>query len=340
MLKTPAKILFIIMMMIGTFMAISSNSWVSAWMGLEINLLAFIPLMTTINNLMSSEAALKYFLTQTLASLMFLFASIFLFLKPLDQVNTLILFKMMILCTLLIKSGTAPFHFWFPMVMEGLSWMCGLILLTWQKIAPLVLISYLPFNKIFYIISIISIFIGSIGGLNQTSLKKIMAFSSINHLGWMLTALSVNENLWFMYFTVYSLLSLTLVMFFNMFKIFYMNQVFSLFVNSKIFKFIFCMNFLSLGGLPPFTGFFPKWMVIQHLIHSNQIMLMFLMTTLTLVTLYYYIRICYSAFMFNHNENNWNTLMKINSTNLFILMIMTFFSSFSLFILSLVYFML
>nr|UPX88369.1 NADH dehydrogenase subunit 2 [Leptogaster cylindrica] len=340
MLKTPAKILFFIIMMIGTFMAISSNSWISAWMGLEINLLAFIPLMTTINNLMSSEAALKYFLTQALASLIFLFASIFLFLNPIDQINNLNLFKVMILCTLLIKSGTAPFHFWFPSVMEGLSWMCNLILLTWQKIAPLMLMSYLPFSKIFYMISIISIYIGSIGGLNQTSLKKIMAFSSINHLGWMISALSSNENLWFMYFAIYTILTFTLIMFFNMFKIFYMNQMFSLFMNSKMFKFTFCMNFLSLGGLPPFTGFFPKWMVIQHLIHNNQIMLMFLMTTLTLITLYYYIRICYSAFMFNHSENNWNISMKINSMNLFFMMVMTFLSSFSLFILSFMYFML
>lgn len=109
-------------------------------------------------------------------------------------------YELLILSTLLLKNGAAPFHFWFPGVIEGLSWINGLILITWQKIAPLILISY-NINYNFFLISIIlSIIIGALGGLNQTSLRKLIAFSSINHLGWILIAIINNELLWFTYF--------------------------------------------------------------------------------------------------------------------------------------------
>jgi len=259
-----------------TLISISANSWFTVWIGLEINLLSFIPLMTSSYNSSSSEASLKYFIIQAFASSLLLFFIIFFILKSnlVIEIEYLNNFNFLIYLSLIIKLGAAPFHFWFPNVIEGLTWINRLILMTWQKIAPIIIISYSLFNNIITIIIIFSIIVGSIGGLNQTSLRKIIAFSSINHIGWILTALFFNERLWFLYFFIYRILNIRLIFLFHNIKIFYLNQIFSIFINSYLIKFIFLINFLSLGGLPPFLGFFPKWIIIQSLSNINQNFLM------------------------------------------------------------------
>nr|QBF01217.1 NADH dehydrogenase subunit 2 [Stegana wangi] len=341
MFNNSSKILFVIIMMAGSLITITSNSWLGAWMGLEINLLSFIPLMSDNNNLMSTEASLKYFLIQAMASTVLLFAIILNMMK--SNINfdiNMSYISSIMLSSLLLKSGAAPFHFWFPNIMEGLSWMNCLLLMTWQKIAPLMLISHVNIKLFLFSSIIMSVIVGSLGGLNQSSLRKLMAFSSINHLGWMLMALNSNETIWMVYFLMYSFLSFTLTFMFNNFKIFHFNQMFSMFFNSKILKFILFMNFLSLGGLPPFLGFLPKWLVIQQLSTENQyFMLMILMMT-TLITLFFYLRICYSAFMLNYYENNWIINLNFKNIHHFMYLIMSFFSIFGLSFISILYFML
>nr|YP_010533951.1 NADH dehydrogenase subunit 2 [Condylostylus luteicoxa]UXX49965.1 NADH dehydrogenase subunit 2 [Condylostylus luteicoxa] len=343
MIKNSSKILFILIMMLGSLIAVSANSWMSAWMGLEINLLSFIPLMNDTNNLKSSEASLKYFLTQALASSILLFAVIIYMMKfnimfQMESKNNFS--KMIILSSLLLKSGTAPFHFWFPEVMEGLSWTNSLILMTWQKLAPLMMISYIQLNEFIFIVIIISAIVGSLGGLNQTSLRKIMAFSSINHLAWMLSAMLIHVNIWLNYFLFYSLLSTTIIWMFNMFKLYHFNQMFSYFSSSKYMKTIMMINLLSLGGLPPFTGFLPKWMIIQYLSINSQILLVTVLITTTLITLFFYLRMGFSAFMLNYYENNWLFYVPFNTFNLKSFMMSTFISILGLPILSMIYIML
>nr|QXG19139.1 NADH dehydrogenase subunit 2 [Drosophila bipectinata]QXG19334.1 NADH dehydrogenase subunit 2 [Drosophila malerkotliana] len=341
MFNNSSKILFITIMIIGTLITVTSNSWLGAWMGLEINLLSFIPLLSDNNNLTSTESSLKYFLTQALASTVLLFSVILLMLKNNfnNEINESFT-SMIIMSSLLLKSGAAPFHFWFPNMMEGLNWMNSLLLMTWQKIAPLMLISYLNIKDLLLISVILSVIVGAIGGLNQTSLRKLMAFSSINHLGWMLSSLMISESIWLVYFLFYSFLSFILTFMFNIFKLFHLNQLFSWFVNSKILKFTLFMNFLSLGGLPPFLGFLPKWLVIQQLTSCNQYFLLTVMMMSTLVTLFFYLRICYSAFMLNYFENNWMMTLNMKNFNMNLYLILTFFSIFGLFLISLFFFML
>nr|YP_010692957.1 NADH dehydrogenase subunit 2 [Anastrepha striata]WCB98073.1 NADH dehydrogenase subunit 2 [Anastrepha striata] len=339
MFNNSAKIMFFFILMMGTLITVSSNSWLSAWMGLEINLLSFIPLMSD-NNLMSTEASLKYFLTQAMASAVLLFAIIMMYLNnfPMFQSNSTYN-DMIIYSSLLLKSGAAPFHFWFPNVMEGLSWMNALVLMTWQKIAPIMLISYITIQQSTFIFSVIilSTIVGSMGGLNQTSLRKLMAFSSINHLGWMLAAMQINESMWVVYFCFYTFLSFSLTFIFNNFKMYHINQLFNSFFNSKILKFMLFLNLLSLGGLPPFIGFLPKWLVIQLLILNSQYTLMTIMTVMTLITLFFYLRLCFAAFMLNYNENNWTNYMQVNKISFKCMMILSFISTFSLILVSIIY---
>nr|QBF01265.1 NADH dehydrogenase subunit 2 [Phortica foliiseta] len=341
MFNNSSKILFIMIMILGTMITITANSWLSAWMGLEINLLSFIPLMSDNNNLTSTEASLKYFLTQALASTVLLFSVILLMLK--NNINMEINYSyisMIMLSSLLLKSGAAPFHFWFPNMMEGLTWMNSLMLMTWQKIAPLMLMSYLNIKLLLLTSAILSVIIGALSGMNQTSLRKLMAFSSINHLGWMISALMISESIWMIYFMFYSFLTFTLIFMFNIFKIFHLTQMFSLFFNSKILKFTLFMNFLSLGGLPPFLGFLPKWIVIQQLSFNNQYFLLIILMISTLITLFFYLRLCYSAFMLNYYENNFINQLKFNNWSMKLYLILTFISILGLSFISLFFFML
>nr|YP_010166725.1 NADH dehydrogenase subunit 2 [Oreodytes scitulus]QRV62829.1 NADH dehydrogenase subunit 2 [Oreodytes scitulus] len=323
------KLVFISTMCLGTIITISSFSWLGAWMGLEINLLSFIPLISMKNNPYSSEASIKYFLIQALASSVFLF-SVILIISKSKMMNELfflnkILF-MMLNSSILLKLGAAPFHFWFPEIIEGMNWINSMILMTFQKIAPMTILSYsVKSNQFILIIILMSTFIGSIGGLNQISLRKILAYSSINHIGWMLSTFIINEMMWITYFLIYSFLSLSIIMILNKFNIYLLKQMFLMISKNYLVKFFLVLNLLSLGGLPPFMGFFPKWMIIQSLSLNNFLLLMF-MIMMTLITLFFYLRIAYSSIMISNNEINFITIMNKNNFNNMLINLTSFLS--------------
>nr|YP_011026061.1 NADH dehydrogenase subunit 2 [Arctolamia fruhstorferi]WQM87499.1 NADH dehydrogenase subunit 2 [Arctolamia fruhstorferi] len=297
------KILFFFSMIIGTLIAISSYSWLSMWMGLEINLLSIIPLLKDKENLYPAESALKYFITQSLASSILLMGILLsLNLKEFFMEN--FQFLMLILnSALLTKLGAAPFHSWFPEVMEGLNWNLGLLMLTWQKIAPMILLYYNCFlSKFLLFIILLSTTLSGILGLNQISLRKIMAYSSINHMSWMLASTLHSQMIWFIYFCIYSIITFNIVIILMELEIFYLNQLYSILSFSKSMKFTFMLNFFSLGGLPPLLGFFPKWLVINNLVMNEFYFLSILLILLTLITLFFYLRITFSALMFTTKE--------------------------------------
>nr|UFP91757.1 NADH dehydrogenase subunit 2 [Bombyx mori] len=305
------KMFFLFILFFSTLISISSNSWFGCWIGLEINLLSFIPLISNSKNLLSVETSLKYFLTQSLASINFLFMILIKF-SLLKNFNMNNIISIMMNSSLLMKMGSAPFHFWFPNIVEGLSWMNNFMLMTWQKISPMILLSYY-FNKNFLIFMIImNLIIGSLGGLNQTSLRKLLAFSSINNLGWMIFSIMISENLWLFYFLIYSMMIFMMISLFFLMNMYFMNQ---LFINNMNFfiKLNLLINFLSLGGLPPFMGFMPKWIIINFLLINKFYFLTFIFMMTSLIIIYYYIRIIYSSFMFNYFKMKWvNLLMKNN----------------------------
>lgn len=299
--------------MTGTLITISSSSWLGIWIGLEINLLSFIPLIIDNKNILYSESAIKYFLVQTMASIIFLFVNILYIIKfnfYFNLENKFNLENFIVINSIIIKLGAAPLHFWFPNIIEGLSWNNTLIILTWQKIAPLIIISTIRISNqiIFFIVT--SCIIGSIGGFNQTSLKKVLTYSSINHIRWLITANLINDTLWIFYLTLYFVINYSIIRIFKMFNVTQINQLF-LFKNEfSLLKLCFIINFLSLGGLPPFTGFFPKWIVIEALIITKNILLILIIIITTLITLYFYTRLTFSAFLFYYPFFSWNK--KIN----------------------------
>nr|APD80875.1 NADH dehydrogenase subunit 2 [Stenella attenuata]APD81174.1 NADH dehydrogenase subunit 2 [Stenella attenuata] len=283
-----------------TIVTISSH-WLFAWIGLEMNMMAIIPIMMKKPNPRATEASAKYFLTQATASSLLMLA-IIINLMHSSQWTIMKLFdptaSILMTMALAIKLGLSPFHFWVPEVTQGIPLSTGLILLTWQKLAPIsILYQISPSINLHLMItmSFLSILIGGWGGLNQTQLRKIMAYSSIAHMGWMTTILLYNPTLTLLNLLIY------IVMTFTMFMLLIQNSTTTTLLLSQTWNTMPVMTtftmltLLSMGGLPPLTGFMPKWMIIQELTKNDTLILPTLMAITALLNLYFYMRLTYST---------------------------------------------
>nr|AVE15601.1 NADH dehydrogenase subunit 2 [Theopropus elegans] len=310
--NNSTKILFLMTLISGVLISLCANSWMGAWIGLEINLLSFIPMLSSNKNMFSSEASLKYFLIQAIASSSLLF---FILLKTnfyeMSHIMKNSLWNNLIMIPLLMKIACAPFHWWLPSVIEGLSWMNCFIILSLQKIAPLMLISYLLTNNYFIqFMIILSALFGAFGGFNQISTRKILSFSSINHIGWMLITMIMGINLWFMYFLIYTINITSIILLMNMNNMHYISQSFNLMNHSKMSKFTLFISMLSLGGLPPFLGFFPKWIAIHFMTQNLMIFMSSILIMSSLITLFYYMRMMYTTLMITNMEITWTMMIQ------------------------------
>nr|YP_010265400.1 NADH dehydrogenase subunit 2 [Cyphoderus aff. similis]UIR97912.1 NADH dehydrogenase subunit 2 [Cyphoderus aff. similis] len=292
--------LFFFFLSLGTLISVSANNWFTVWLGLEINLMSMIPIMINKVNQLCSEASIKYFITQALASVMLIFSStinLFMSSMNLEMIN------IMLIIALLMKSGMAPFHTWFPQVISSMNWIQSLTLFTWQKVAPLLLLTS---SASIYITAaaISSAVIGSISGFNQTIMKLLLTFSSVSHSGWMVLACSINFKLWMIYFMIYSLLVTSIITlicnkYSKVIEINYINQ-------SLFFKITWVSLIFSLGGLPPLLGFLSKLLVINKLTTFSMFFTIAMLILSSLISLFWYLRMIYSTSMLNHS------MIKIN----------------------------
>nr|AAT09498.1 NADH dehydrogenase subunit 2 [Ablepharus alaicus] len=315
---------------LGTIITLSSYHWLLAWMGLELNALAIIPIIAKHHHPRATEAATKYFLTQAAASALLLFASI------INAWSTgtwsIIEFSdpqasIMLTTALALKLGLAPLHFWLPEVLQGTTMQTALIITTWQKLAPLTLF-YLTYNSLhpmtLLIMALLSTFIGGWGGLNQTQTRKIMAFSSIAHLGWMAAILLLNPNIMLLNLMLYILLTAPTFMLLMFSSAKTVQDLTTLWVVSPTTTALILFLLMSLGGLPPLTGFMPKWLILQELTSHNLTPTATLMTAATLLNLFFYLRLTYMASLTLHplttqHKHKWRFYPNFNTTTMVIL---------------------
>uniref|UniRef100_UPI0030E0CF59 NADH dehydrogenase subunit 2 n=1 Tax=Notropis buccula TaxID=3131917 RepID=UPI0030E0CF59 len=285
---------------LGTALTFASSHWLLAWMGLEINTLAIVPLMAQHHHPRAVEATTKYFLTQATAAAVILFASTtnawitgeWSMTNMSDPIATA-----MVLAALALKIGLAPMHFWMPEVMQGLDLLTGLILSTWQKLAPLALIiqTAQAFDPLLLTsLGLMSTLVGGWGGLNQTQLRKILAYSSIAHMGWMIIVLQHAPQLTLLALMTYILMTSAA---FLTLKLSYTTKVSTLattWSKSPLLTATAALVLLSLGGLPPLTGFMPKWLILQELTKQDLPLTATIMALAALISLYFYLRLCYA----------------------------------------------
>nr|AFT90757.1 NADH dehydrogenase subunit II [Anolis carolinensis] len=285
----------------GTIITMTSYHWLMAWVGLELNTLAIIPIISTMHHPRSTEAATKYFLTQAAASALILFSSMtnawntgsWDITQPLTSPSHILLTM-----ALAMKLGLAPLHFWLPEVIQGSTMTTAFIITTWQKIAPMSLI-FLTMNNlstsVFLLMGLLSSLVGGWGGLNQTQTRKIMAYSSIAHLGWMATISSIMMNILIMNLLIYLIMTTSVFLSLIISKSKTIQDTTSTWTLSPMLTIIMLLSLLSLGGLPPLTGFIPKWLIMEELILQNFNLLISMMATSSLLSLYFYLRLTYTT---------------------------------------------
>nr|QCT05269.1 NADH dehydrogenase subunit 2 [Microgale taiva] len=285
----------------GTLTAMISSHWLMTWIGLEMNMFAIIPLIMKSHTPRATEAATKYFLIQASASMMLLMSASLNFmltgqwtLTNLDSTMA----STILLISLMMKLGMAPFHFWVPEVTQGTPLPIGLIILTWQKLAPLSIMYQIAPSldlNIILLSAILSILIGGWGGLNQTQLRKIMAYSSIAHMGWMAAVLTFNPSLMLLNLIMYIIFTLamfTILMNCHTTSTATLSMAWN---NNPMMITMLLTVLMSMGGLPPLSGFIPKWLIIDELIKSQNIILPTGMAVMALLNLYFYMRLIYSS---------------------------------------------
>nr|YP_009472882.1 NADH dehydrogenase subunit 2 [Acanthaspis ruficeps]AST10086.1 NADH dehydrogenase subunit 2 [Acanthaspis ruficeps] len=307
-----SKLLFYSIMILGTCLTLSSETWLGMWIGLEMNLIAFIPILYKSKNTWASESCMIYFLIQSLGSILMLLSVLS---NSLIMVSPTVIehfFYSTLMFSMFIKLGVPPFHFWFPEILEKMNWMNCVIIMTWQKIAPFSILSLISEKSIMLpMIIMLTTMTGALGGLNQTSIRKILGYSSINHMGWMIACLKFNDDYWMKYLIIYSIILIMMIFTFYTLSSFYISQFSNM--SSMTEKMTIIIMFMSLGGLPPFLGFLPKWMVIQVLIVSNSYTLLMIMILSVLITLFYYLRLVSTIILFSNTSMKW-TLSKTELT--------------------------
>nr|BAP58887.1 NADH dehydrogenase subunit 2 [Arnoglossus polyspilus] len=286
---------------LGTTLTFASSHWLLAWMGLEINTLAIVPLMARHHHPRAVEAATKYFLTQAAAAATLLFATttnawitgqwdIFQVSHPLPSALAIM--------ALALKIGLAPVHSWLPEVLQGLDLTTGLILSTWQKLAPFALLLQLNTpnsTALLLTMGLLSTLVGGWGGLNQTHLRKILAYSSIAHLGWMVLVLQFLPSLTLLALITYIVMTSSMFMIFKNNKTTTVNQLALSWAKAPALTAAAPLVLLSLGGLPPLTGFMPKWLIVHELTKQDLPALATLAALSALLSLYFYLRLSYAT---------------------------------------------
>nr|QJQ34869.1 NADH dehydrogenase subunit 2 [Parabotia lijiangensis] len=285
---------------LGTTLTFASSHWLLAWMGLEINTLAIIPLMAQHHHPRAVEATTKYFLTQATAAAMLLFASTTnAWITGEWDINNMShpLATTTIMAALALKIGLAPMHFWMPEVLQGLDLLTGLIMSTWQKLAPFALIIQVAPTidpTLLTSLGLLSTLVGGWGGLNQTQLRKILAYSSIAHMGWMIIVMQYAPQLTLIALGTYIFMTSAAFLTLKMASTTKINTLTTTWSKSPILATTTALTLLSLGGLPPLTGFMPKWLILQELAKQELPLTATIMALAALLSLYFYLRLCYA----------------------------------------------
>ena len=330
-LQRPEFLLITLIAIIGMMLMVSSNDLLSLFVSLELQSLALYILVSfSKDDFNSSEAGVKYFVIGSLSTCIFLFGSSLIYgiigstnfseisQFVSDQYNLptlLIIGLIFILVSLSLKISAAPFHMWTPDVYQGAPSIVTAFLSTAPKIAVFaVLIRLLvyPFGeiiidwgKIIIILSIASMIIGSLGALKQDDLKRLMAYSTINHIGFILMALVPGSEDGITAICIYLIFYLTMnlgvfLFILNMrrdqINVTKIKDLSGLYKTEPVIAGCLAIIFFSMAGIPPLAGFIGKLLVLNIVIDNNLFFLAIIAVVTSVIAAFYYIRLIKSMF--------------------------------------------
>jgi NADH-quinone oxidoreductase subunit N len=311
---------------------IASNDFLVFYLGLELQALSFY-LLSSINtsSAKSSEAGLKYFILGSLASGILLYGISLIYgfmgttnfseianlveLQKNDVPVGFLLGLILVLIAMFFKLSNAPFHMWSPDVYEGSPTIVATLFATVGKFSAVLALTLLLYNfswvilsKIMGLVGLLSIIVGAFGAIFQKNFKRLLAFSSISHVGFIILGFAgLGKNVVvsvIFYIFIYSLITIGSFGFLNL--ITSKNQIDNDEEDNKIFKIsslsglsktnpvmALCLSLLmfSSAGIPPLAGFFSKFYIISATISSGFLILAIIAIIFSVVSAFYYLRI-------------------------------------------------
>lgn len=349
--------------LLASLLILNSSNFLILYLLLEMQSICFYILTLFYRtSIIAVTAGLKYFISSSIISIVFLIGGLFLYIRfgTLDF-NDLSTFLFLtnnsiysdgwlyfgiccIFITLFFKLTVAPFHWWFPQIYDGAPLASLIIFLIIPKIIFFSLfLKFWPFLsgcfnsfKIFFnLIGLYSLFYGIIMALKQARLKKLLIYSSISQMGFIVCSISGNslENFGIAYFfliiyTLSSILILGFLVWFNVFESLQSNKILNVYRIFPLYKttffgfskfnfpiaFFFIIIFFSLGGIPPLLGFFIKLSVYFTIVKSIEISFVLILAFLGAISVYYYINII--KIMFFENKNHFYFYKRFNIYNI------------------------
>ena len=315
--------ILILSSVLGMIIMISSNDLMVFYMGLELQSLALYVLATfNRDQLKSSEAGLKYFVLSALSSGLLLYGCSLIYgfsgstnfdviAQELNSNEYVLTFGIVfILVGLAFKISAVPFHMWAPDVYEGSPTTVTLFFTMVPKIAALTVFIrflYVPFlnlidqwQMIIVFLSIASMIFGAVAAIGQTNLKRLVAYSSIGHIGYTLAGLATGSNEGIqssiVYISIYVVMNLALFSCLLMLKRkdqYYedIDDLSGLSKNHPLLSLSLLIILFSLAGIPPLAGFFAKFYVFKAVIEQSMYFLAIVGLLSTVIAAFYYLRI-------------------------------------------------
>ena len=322
-------LLFILFATLGSFILISSDNFLTAFIGIELQSLSLY-LMAAFNtkNSQSNEAGIKYFSLGALSSGFLLFGISMVYFDntsiQFSEIKNVTYFTeigfTLIIIALFFKVSAAPFHIWTPDVYEGSPTISVLFFATLPKFASLIFLfrffiemdisSYSSLLFIFKFVCVLSLLIGAYGAITQTVIKRLLAFSSINHIGFILLSILsfqfLSQGIFFFYLIIYlvtsfGVFSILLTLRNNSGELRLISDLSGLKTHNKSKAIALLVLFFSLAGIPPFAGFFAKFFILTASMNEGLIYLSLIAVLSSVIAAFYYLRIIKTMF-FNEGE--------------------------------------
>ena len=307
--KTFDVLTLIILVFLGSIILIISDNLITIYLGLELQTFStFILIAKNRLSIKSSEAGLKYFILGALSSGFYLLGLTILLLTGFSlDIKDILLFSNNYLSLISIslftlsfcfKLSLFPLHFWIPDIYEGSSWDIISLISTLPKISVISVITQLLISTGMLIgFSILSIIIGTIGSLNQTKFKRLLGYSGISHMGFILLGFSLLNKQGFMVSNIYllvymlTMISLLILVIRLNFNTKYIIELGSIKFINKIFAVTLSLLILSIAGIPPLSGFISKWLLLQSTIDIYYNIVSFVIILFSAIGAGYYLRI-------------------------------------------------
>jgi len=300
-----SKLILLIIFLCSSIWLISSKHLISIWLAMECQSFSLILLLffDNDNKIENIEAIIKYFVISAFGGIIFL-VGIFQALQFSGSgslsaglvTESLNYYWIFLSSPLLLKIGISPLHVWIPEVYKGLSWQGLSLISVVPKVTLLYVLISLPKNSgILFFLGVLSIIVGSIGGLNQSNLKTLLGFSGIGHFGFILIILGMSSehvSLCLFYVSIYLLTSISVLILSSERGKSLLVEFGNYFSNSWAKGIIFGILILSLLGFPPLSGFISKLIVlINSLKLSSNIFLILIILFFIMISSFYYLRL-------------------------------------------------